>query len=139
MKEYTQEIIDAAYKTKFKFYGVRKDTHKYNVGELAKVSHQLYQDQQIGDFGEELYPVGEGIYSGYYDAGELGGTCAIGFDIEQDEEEDTESIEAALDLVKLYDGRYLTIIGGDYAEEGNDEGECIIEDAEVIGVIEIHK
>lgn len=136
MKKYTQEIMDAVYKTKYRYYGIRKDTHKYNVGELAKVSHQLYQDQQIGDFGEELYPVGEGIYSGYYDAGELGGTCAIHFCIEQDAEEDAKSIETALELVKIYDGRYLTIIGGDYADIGNDEGEWIIEYAEVISVID---
>lgn len=137
MKKYAREILGAAYGKEYGFYGIRKDTYRYNLGDAAKISHQLYQDQHIGDFGEELYPEGEGIYAGFYDAGELGGTCVIRFNIEKNEQDDIESVEAALELVKIYGGIYLTIIGGDHAELGNDEGEYIIEDARVIGVIDM--
>ena len=68
--------------------------------------------------------MGVGRYAGYFDAGELDGTCAI---------EVTEyNIERALKDVSAYDGENIYIIASDTAENGNDYGEIIIEDAIVL-------
>lgn len=116
----------------FGFFGIRIDEIKYNVGENANDSHQLFQDPEFDEDGELIYPyIEEGIYAGFYDAGELDGTCAIGFDPEND-----GSIQKALGLVKSYCGSYIHIIGGNYAEYGNDRGEIIIRNAEVLAVYE---
>ena len=117
--------------TSFEFYGMRVDDGiQYNVGDIANNSHQLYQDPDFNEEGELIYPyVDQGLYSGFYDAGELGGTCAIGFDPEED-----ESILKAIDAVGCYYGDYIHILGGNCADIGNDIGEVIISDAEVLGV-----
>ena len=52
---------------------------------------------------------------------ELDGTCAVKL-------EDAE-------LAKGYFGDHVAIIGGDYMEYGQDLGEIIIRDAEVLGVL----
>ena len=63
------------------------------------------------------------------DAGELDGTCAVGF-----EPSDEEAIQRALKEVKNYTGKYIYIIGGYECERGNDVGEIIVKEAEVIGI-----
>ena len=84
------------------------------------------------DEGNLIYPhIDEGIYKGFYDGGELDGTCVIGFNTDSD-----ESIEKAMNAIDMYVGDHIHILGGDYAESGNDSGELIISEAEVLGVYE---
>ena len=123
-----KEIKEAIANTEYEFYGIRVDEIKYIVGETAHISHQLFQDPDFFDDGELIYHyIEDGIYEGFYDAGELDGTCTIGFDAEDD-----DSIQKALEKVEIYFGSYIHILGGDYAEGGNDSGEIIISDAEVL-------
>lgn len=121
-----EKIKNSIAGTNFNFYGIRIDTIKYNVGDIANKSHQLLQDQEYDEDCNPLYPDGEGIYSGFYDAGELDGTCAIKFDPEDD-----ESIRKALESVDDYPGKYITLIAGDSAVGGNDLDEIIIDEAVV--------
>lgn len=113
----------------YEFYGIRVDKVKYIVGDIAHNSHQLLQDPDFDENGELIYPyVGDGLY----DAGELNGTSTIGF------QPDDESIKFALEQINHYHGLgdYVHILGGDYAECGNDTGEIIISNAEVLEVYE---
>ena len=122
------EIKEAIGNTDYEFYGIRIDEIKYNVGEIANNSHQLFQDPDFDEDGELIYPyIEDGIYEGFYDAGELSGTCTIGFNVE-----DEGSIQKALEIVKMYLGSYIHILGGYFAVGGNDLGELIISDAEVL-------
>lgn len=132
MKNLTVENIKEAISgTDFEFYGLRVDDGiRYNVGDTANNSHQLYQDPDFDEDGELIYPyIEDGANKGLYDAGELDGTCVIGFDVEDD-----ASITRALERIKMYFGDYIHVLSGDYAEGGNDIGELIIRDAEVLGV-----
>ena len=97
------------------YFGLRADDMEYQIGDICNNSHQLFQDP-------------ESPYYGFYDAGELDGTCAVKFS-----PDDESSIRASLDTVKMYSGKNLYIIAGDSMEYGNDDGEIIIKDAEVIG------
>lgn len=126
-----EDIKKAISSTDFEFYGIRIDDGiRYNIGDTANNSRQLWQDPDFDDDGELIYPyIEDGIYKGFYDGGELDGTCTIGFDAEDD-----TSIQNAIDMVSVYLGDYIHILGGDYAEGGNDRGELIISDAEVLGV-----
>lgn len=119
--------------TEFDFYGIRVDDGiRYNVGDTANNSRQLWQDPDFDEDGELIYPyIEDGIYKGFYDGGELDGTCTIGFGAE-----DEESIARAIEQISIYCGDYIHVLGGDYAEGGNDSGELIISDAEVLGVFE---
>lgn len=74
----------------------------------------------------------ESPYYGFYDAGELDGTCAVKFS-----PEDEQSIKNALHTIRsyVYPGSHIYIIGGYDREYGNDEDEIIIRDAEVVGII----
>ena len=92
-------------------------------------SHQLFQDPQYVDFEctELLYPyISEGTYAGFYDGGELDGTCAL--------EVSEGNIEEMLERVMSYGNKYY-LIGGNSMEYGNDDDEIIINDAEVIARI----
>lgn len=122
------KIKKAIKNTEYEFYGIRVDEVKYNAGETANNSHQLFQDPDFDDDGELIYPyIENGAYRGFYDAGELCGTCTIAFDAEDD-----HSIQGAIEQIKIYPGSYIHILGGDYAEGGNDNGEIIISNAEVL-------
>lgn len=126
-----EDIKKAISDTDFEFYGIRVDDGiRYNIGDTANNSRQLFQDPDFDEDGELIYPyIDYGIYKGFYDAGELDGTCAIGFDAEDD-----TSIEKVIGQIKIYFGGNIHVLGGDYAEGGNDSGELIIRDAEVLGV-----
>lgn len=126
-----EDIKKAISGTDFEFYGLRVDDGiRYNIGDTANNSHQLFQDPDFDEDGELIYPyIEDGIYAGFYDAGELDGTCTIGFDAEDD-----ASIVKAIEQVKIYFGGNVHVLGGDYAESGNDNGELIISGAEVLGV-----
>ena len=115
----------------FSYFGLRADDMEYQTGDICNNSHQLFQDPDFDEEGELIYPAienPESPYYGFYDAGELDGTCAVKFD-----PDDESSIRAALDTVKMYSGKNLYIIAGDSMEYGNDDGEIIIKEAEVIG------
>lgn len=116
------------------YYGLRAEDFEYQIGDSCHKSHQLYQDAMYADDeaymnNEPLYPYcEEGIYEGYYDAGELDGTCAIKIEFDDD-----ESINSALDKVNCYFGDYIYLIKGYSEEIGNDIDEVIIHDATVVG------
>ena len=134
MKNLTvEDIKNAISDADFEFYGLRVDEGiRYNIGDTANNSRQLFQDPDFDEDGELIYPyIEDGVNKGLYDAGELDGTCTIGFDADDD-----TSIAKAIEQIKIYFGDYIHILGGDYAEGGNDSGELIISDAEVLGVFD---
>ncbi len=126
-----EDIKNTVIDTDFYFYGVRVDGNiLYHVGDTANNSRQLFQDPDFDDDGELIYPyIEDGVNKGLYDAGELDGTCAIGFCPDDD-----MSIAAAIKQLKMYPGDYIHVLGGDCAEGGNDRRELIISNAEVLGV-----
>lgn len=123
-----EEIRELINELKYKHIGVRADNRKYQVGEIMDNSHQLFADPQYNDsFTELLYPyVSDGPYAGFYDAGELNGTCALGIS--------ENNIEEMLKRVMSYGSKYY-LIGGNSMEYGYDEDELIIKNAEVIAVL----
>lgn len=126
-----KEIQEICENSRCGYFGIRADDMEYQIGDICNNSHQLFQDPIFDKFGDLMYPVVEdhgSPYYGYYDSGELDGTCAVEFN-----PEDENSIKVALDIVAMYSGENIYIIAGDYIESGNDEKEIIITDAEVIG------
>lgn len=76
---------------------------------------------------ELLYPyITEGPYAGFYDAGELDGTCALSVS--------ENNVKEMLEVVKNY-GEKIYLIGGNSMEYGNDVDEIIIRNAEVIAAL----
>lgn len=116
-----EEIRNLIEDAEFEYIGIRADSRDYQIGDVMDNSHQLFQD---ADCGGEL--VEEGPYAGFYDAGELDGTCALKIS------EDT--VEEMIGRVKTY-GKKIYLIGGDSMEYGYDDGEIIIRGAEVIAVL----
>lgn len=108
------------------YFGLRKDDYNYNIRDICFNSHQLYRIPAYDD-DELIYPEGEGHYEGYYDAGELDGTCSIGI-----ENPSEKYVSESLKQTDFYSGEHLYLIKGKYAEEGSDIGEYIISDAEVV-------
>lgn len=124
-----EEIKNLISKAEYDYIGIRADSRDYQIGEVMDNSHQLFQDPQYADFEctELLYPyISEGTYAGFYDGGELDGTCAL--------EVSERNIEEMLERVKSY-GEKIYLIGGNSMEYGYDAGEIIIRDAEVIAVL----
>lgn len=124
-----EEIRNLIGEAEYGYIGIRADDRDYNTGEVMDNSHQLFQDPQYADFEctELLYPyISDGPYTGFYDGGELDGTCAL--------EASENNIEEKLEAVKSY-GEKIYLIGGNSMEYGNDVDEIIIRDAEVIAVL----
>lgn len=117
-----QAIID---QQEYNYYGIRKDDYEYNVDDTCYNSHSLFQDPDYDYEGNLIYPYCDsGPYEGFYDGGELDGTCAIGiYD---------GGVRQALRRMKTYVGDHLYLIGSDYIEEGNDTDEFVMEDATVL-------
>lgn len=130
MKANAEEIYKIEFDD-YEYFGIRVDDFAYNVGDTAENSHQLYQDPDFDEDGNLIYEKGDGIYSDFYDAGELDGTCTIEFN-----PQDAESIQNALDLVRSYYGNTIHILAGNSASYGNDEGELIIRNAKVLATYE---
>ena len=125
-----QEIKKIIEEEGLEHFGLRTDNMAYNVGDICENSHQLFQDPEFDEDEELVYPAitdKESPYYGFYDAGELEGTCAI--------KVTEDSIVRALESVKIYSGNHLYLIAGNDVEYGYDEDEIIIKDAEVLGVI----
>lgn len=124
------KIKNICRKSEYEYFGLRADDKKYHIGEICENSHQLFQDPDFDENGELIFPYisdTESPYHGYYDAGELDGTCAVRFN-----PEDENSITNALECVNMYDGENIYIIAGDDIESGNDEEEIIISESKVI-------
>lgn len=124
-----EEIRNLIGEAEYGYIGIRADDRDYHIGEVMDNSHQLFQDPQYADFEctELLYPyISDGPYTGFYDGGELDGTCAL--------EASENNIEEKLEAVKSY-GEKIYLIGGNSMEYGNDVDEIIIRDAEVIAVL----
>lgn len=112
----------------YEVFGLRKDDKRYEVGDVVNNSHQLFPDPQYDANWELAYNlVTEGIYKGFYDAGELNGACSI--------EVNENNIKEALENMYSYDGKYLYLIAGDKYEYGNDVGEVVIEGAKVVAIL----
>lgn len=125
-----EEIRNLISGAEYNYIGIRADSRDYQIGDVMDNSHQLFQDPQYTDFEctELLYPyISEGPYSGFYDAGELDGTCAL--------EISENNIEKMLEAVKNY-GEKIYLIGGNSMECGNDEDEIIIRNAKVIAALQ---
>ena len=124
-----EEIRNLINGAEYDYIGVRADSREYQVGDIMDYSHQLFQDPQYedDDCTELSYPyISEGEYAGFYDGGELDGTCAL--------EVSENNIEETLERVKVY-GKKFYLIAGNTMEYGNDADEIIIRDAEVIAVL----
>ena len=109
-------------------WGIRFDKRLLVPEDVFPNSHELYQDYMEDEDGEQLYPDGEGPYSGFYDAGELDGTSTLLIGNKAD-------IEKALS--KPYAGNYVYLVAGDYNGEGRDAGEVLIGNAKVFSVMSI--
>lgn len=127
----TREMILAAIEAgDYDNYGLRYDHNEYNIGDVCENSHEWFQDAwNLENYEELTEDEIDALYNeeiGCYDAGELNGTSAI--------KVTKNNIDEAIEIMKRYDfgGRNLILIAGDYAEEGNDRGEIVIENATVI-------
>ena len=108
----------------YEFFGLRHDSHVYEIGEEVNRSHQWYQDDP-SEWGEDL-PYNEEL--GLWDGGELEGTCAV---------EVTEGgVEKAIDASNRYDGDHLYLIASCDAWGGNDYMEVLMSDAVVVAEFE---
>lgn len=124
-----EEIRNLISEAEYDYIGIRADSRDYQIGEVMENSHQLFQDSQYADSEctELLYPyITEGPYAGFYDAGELDGTCALSVS--------ENNVKEMLEVVKNY-GEKIYLIGGNSMEYGNDVDEIIIRNAEVIAAL----
>ena len=124
-----EEIRKLISEAEYDYIGISADDRDYQDGEVMDNSHQLFQDPQYADFEctELLYPyISDGPYTGFYDGGELDGTCAL--------EVSENNIEEMIEAVKSY-GEKTYLIGGNTMQYGNDKDEIIIRNAEVIAIL----
>ena len=112
--------------------GIRADDRLLEVGEYFGNSHQLYQDAPED---ESIELVESGPYAGFYDAGELEGTCTLGIRAEPWELPTEEYIEKIIKKIAIYPGKHIYLVQGDSKMGGNDIGESIIENAKVAAII----
>lgn len=108
----------------YEFFGLRHDSHVYEIGDGVYNSHQWYQDDPT-EWGEDLpYNVELGLWDG----GELDGTCAITID--------ENEVEKAIDASNRYDGGHIYLIASHEALGGNDYMEIVMSDAVVVAEFE---
>lgn len=112
------------------FYGIRADRPGIEVGEHFANSHQWWQDDP-SDWGEECEYNEE---RGFWDGGELPGTCSIGLGDFPTVESIAEAIERARGYI-YGNSTNLYLIRGNGCEGGNDIGESIIYNAEMVAEI----
>lgn len=123
------QILD---EQQYDFYGLRADTNHYSVGDICEPSHQWWQDDP-----EDGSPYIEDF--GFWDGGELDGTCAVEINYYiPNREKVISSIRKAIRRVfESYRYSYsgdadILLLGGDVASGGNDVDEIIIRDAVVL-------
>lgn len=121
-----------------------------SITEIAKTIAKAFDEKgytyfgvrtgRIAEIGEKLEPSHDWDYENDCSSDEmLSGTCSTGigglwFD---GEPEDEEEIEKAISrhIKNNYVGEMTYIIGGNRSEYGNDDGEMIIANAEVIYIV----
>ena len=111
-------------------FGVRWDNSVYAEGDILPKSHQLYQDQSYDYDGNPIYPEGEGRYAGYFDAGELNGTCSVCIDYYDSADTIAKKIVKSGSYT-FGDHCNFYLIQGSDSEGGDDIDEAIIIDAVV--------
>lgn len=108
----TNEILKAIGESDFEYYGIRVDDGiAYQVGDLTADS-RVWVD---GDPTDDT----------------LDGTSTVGFRFTADASE----IAAAIETAQQYFGGRWYLLGGNSAEYGEDAGEVIIKDAEVVAIL----
>ena len=109
------------------FCGIRGDDRELEVGERFGNSHQLYQDPVDG---AEYIETGD--YAGFYDAGELDGTCVWTIGLHSAfYEPDEENIRWAIEQAKLFGEHVYLVRSKCPTKAGEELGELIVEGAYV--------
>ncbi len=114
-------LIKLIKERKFRIVGVRSlsDDEEYNIGDICRYSYDWNHIFDRSTYG--------------YENIQLNGTCAINTYIDYVYDEDEEIIEK---IEKTYERAYwkdeVVLIAGYCWEDGEDDDEVIIEDAEVI-------
>jgi len=119
-------IIETINSTEYEAYGLRIDRRGLEPGYSFPVSHRLLQDDP--EDGTPYDPE-----TGYWNGGELAGTSVIG--ISYADEVDVEDALAMIDTY-MYPSQALYLVGGTFEEFGEDIGEHVLSDAELITRIE---
>lgn len=119
-------------------FGLRVDTGiVYKIGDICNNSRQLYQDPMYDEDDNLIYPeIKDGINAGYYDGGELDGTCCVSLGNLTDDD-----ISKAIENLYWYLGNVVHLIAGEKYTCGEDyyNREIIIADAKVIGIFEVQE
>ena len=112
MKEMIEEIMKAVSETDYEYYGIRVDNGKnYCIGDRTDDS-RIWID---GDPTDET----------------VDGTSCVGFRFNAEKND----LESALSIAEKYYGDRIYLIGSNSMEYGEDAGEYILKDAEVIAVL----
>ena len=114
-----EEMIKKMEKSGFNYFGIRSESRELEEGYELESSHDWEDGVMLDEF--------------------LNGTCAtnvgyLWFDGEQD---DIDTLKNAIKKNGGKYGDYMYIIGGDHYEDGNDDGEIIIENAVIIASISL--
>lgn len=122
----TSDLARSGVLAKYPYIGVRTLTpdEKYAVGDTCRDSYDWDSEWDRSTY-ETDNPIS------------LGGTCSIGINWDRDWDDQDELETALNDALKMsdaYEGNRKVIIGGKSQSGGNDPGESIISDAEVLAV-----
>lgn len=125
-----QDILEIIENSEYDYFGIRRDRDGLEVGHEFENSHQWWQDDPSDwDEGGE-YEYNEEM--GCWDGGELDGVCTLRLS----DWPTAEEIERVLKASEMYsDNGPAYLVGGDWAEGGNDIGESIIHNGVCIAVI----
>lgn len=119
------EIIESG---EHEAYGIRRDRAGLEVGHEFDNSHQWWQDDP-SEWGEEC-EYNEDL--GLWDGGELDGICTLRIS-DRPTVEEIEKVLKRSEMYAINGPAYL--VGGDWAEGGNDIGESIIHNGVCVAVI----
>lgn len=114
-------------------FGIRVDDRLLVPDSMFPNSHELFQDQEYDEDGNEIYPMFEHD-SSLFDAGELDGTSTLGVDVSEDIEATADEILTAI-KGNAYFGQYVYLVAGWDEGSGYDPGERLISDATVLSVL----
>lgn len=99
----------------FAFIGIRRQEPEFELGPVLHDS-MVWVDNEMTDES-------------------LNGICALDVDVLERHCNLETSIRAALEQCEIYDGEHVAIIGSDSAEWGEDSGERVMQDAEVVAIL----
>ncbi len=112
-------------------YGLRADRKGLDVGHKFQKSHQWWQDDP-SNWGEECEYDED---RQQWDGGELPGTCTLGLG----DFPTVESVQRVIDRMNRFyvdpKESSLYLVKGDWSEGGEDAGESIIHNAEMVAEI----